>query len=101
MTAPTLLIVGGLDHEVMGLNETALNKLDCRKELRIVPGAGHLFEQAGTLDIAVDRALDWFGKDWPAPIGGSGLIVSASSAFGPLARCFPGRSDGSRERCAA
>jgi len=59
--APTLLIVGSLDHEVIGLNETALNALTCEKELRIVPGAGHLFEEAGTLQIAVDHASEWFG----------------------------------------
>lgn len=59
--APTLLIVGSLDHEVIGLNETALNALTCEKELWIVPGAGHLFEEAGTLQIAVDHASEWFG----------------------------------------
>ncbi len=59
--APTLLIVGSLDHDVLRLNETALKALVCEKELRIVPGAGHLFEQAGTLDMAVRHASDWFG----------------------------------------
>lgn len=67
VTAPTLLIVGGLDHDVITLNEAALHALKCEKELRIVAGAGHLFEQAGTLDIAVDHAQDWFGKHLVAP----------------------------------
>ena len=58
--SPTLLVVGSLDHEVIGLNEQALAALTCEKTLEIVPGAGHLFEEPGTLDIAVDHAAKWF-----------------------------------------
>ena len=48
--AATLLIVGGDDHGVIELNEEALAQLTCEKQLAIVPGAGHLFEEPGTLD---------------------------------------------------
>ncbi len=58
--APTLLIVGGDDVPVIGLNETACARLRCVKALEIVPGAGHLFEEPGTLDEVVRLATDWF-----------------------------------------
>lgn len=59
---PTLLIVGELDHEVIALNELAYKKLHCIKELTIVPGASHLFEEVGTLEQASLLARDWFIK---------------------------------------
>jgi pimeloyl-ACP methyl ester carboxylesterase len=58
--APTLLIVGGDDHGVIELNEEALAQLTCEKHLAIVPRAGHLFEEPGTLDQVVALARDWF-----------------------------------------
>jgi putative phosphoribosyl transferase len=58
--AATLLIVGGDDHGVIKLNEEALAQLACEKQLAIVPGAGHLFEEPGTLDQVVSLARDWF-----------------------------------------
>jgi dienelactone hydrolase len=58
--APTLLIVGGDDHGVIELNEEALTHLTCEKHLAIVPGAGHLFEEPGTLDQVVTLAREWF-----------------------------------------
>ncbi|WP_200902063.1 dienelactone hydrolase family protein [Microvirga vignae] len=58
--APTLLIVGGDDHGVIELNEEALARLTCEKHLAIVPRAGHLFEEPGTLDQVVSLARDWF-----------------------------------------
>ena len=58
--APTLLIVGGDDHVVLELNRQALAQMRCRKELRIVPGASHLFEESGTLKRAAMLARDWF-----------------------------------------
>ena len=58
--SPTLLIIGSLDHDVIGLNEQALAALTCEKAVEIVPGAGYLFEEPGTLDIAVDHAAKWF-----------------------------------------
>lgn len=58
--APTLLIVGGNDDVVIGMNQTALEALKCAKKLEIVPGATHLFEEPGTLNIVADLARDWF-----------------------------------------
>jgi pimeloyl-ACP methyl ester carboxylesterase len=58
--APTLLIVGGLDEDVIPLNERALAMLSCEKELAIVDGATHLFEEAGALDQVVQLAIAWF-----------------------------------------
>jgi putative phosphoribosyl transferase len=58
--APTLLIVGGLDTTVLGLNRAAQARLTCPNELVVVPGATHLFEEAGTLEAAAGLARDWF-----------------------------------------
>lgn len=63
--APTLLIVGGLDHEVIGLNELAMSRLQCAHEMRIIPGATHLFEEPGTLDQAASLASEWFSAHLP------------------------------------
>jgi pimeloyl-ACP methyl ester carboxylesterase len=60
--APTLLIVGGLDEIVIELNRRALAQLSCPKRLEIVPGAGHLFEEAGTLDKVIALATAWFAE---------------------------------------
>jgi len=58
---PTLLIVGGLDTEVIELNEGALRLIPAaEKRLSIVPGATHLFEEPGTLERAADLANGWF-----------------------------------------
>jgi putative phosphoribosyl transferase len=58
--APTLLLVGSLDNGVIALNREALERLTAPKELIIVPGAGHLFEEPGTLDEVVVHAARWF-----------------------------------------
>jgi putative phosphoribosyl transferase len=60
VTAPTLLIVGERDHDVLQMNRDAYARLCCRKQLSIVPGATHLFEEPGTLDVAARLAVDWF-----------------------------------------
>lgn len=60
--APTLLIVGGLDRTVVELNELALERLSGTHELRIVPGATHLFEEPGTLDQVARLAGGWFTR---------------------------------------
>lgn len=60
VTAPTLLIVGGYDDEVLALNEQALNQLRVRKNLIVVPGATHLFEEPGTLEEVARVAAAWF-----------------------------------------
>jgi len=58
--APTLLIVGGLDGPVIGMNRQAAAKLSCEHRLEIVPGATHLFEEPGTLEQVARLASDWF-----------------------------------------
>jgi len=58
--APTLLIVGGDDPEVLGLNRLAMRRMSCVHQLEIVAGATHLFEEPGTLETAADLAARWF-----------------------------------------
>ncbi|MFD8982119.1 phosphoribosyltransferase family protein [Streptomyces sp. NPDC059564] len=60
--APTLLIVGGLDTTVLGLNQQAQRELRCENRLDVVPGATHLFEEPGALDEVAALARDWFIK---------------------------------------
>jgi len=60
--APTLLIVGGLDSDVLELNRQAFARLSAAKELAVVPGASHLFEEPGTLDQVADLAQKWFSR---------------------------------------
>jgi alpha-beta hydrolase superfamily lysophospholipase len=62
VTAPTLLIVGGLDDTVIDLNREAFEKLSCEKELKIVEGATHLFEEPGRMEIVCEFAAEWFEK---------------------------------------
>jgi putative phosphoribosyl transferase len=58
--SPTLLIVGGYDDVVIRLNKEALAELRCERELKIVPGATHLFEEPGALEAVAGLATDWF-----------------------------------------
>ena len=60
LTVPTLLLVGGLDTEVIELNREAMAKLNNEKKLVIIPGATHLFEEPGTLEEAAKIATEWF-----------------------------------------
>jgi putative phosphoribosyl transferase len=60
VSAPTLLIVGGLDTQVIELNEAAYAMLNCPREFTVVPGATHLFEEAGALEQVARIAADWF-----------------------------------------
>ena len=60
--APTLLIVGENDGQVIQLNREALAQLRCEKQLMIVPGATHLFEEPGALDVVAPLACDWFER---------------------------------------
>lgn len=60
--APTLLIVGENDGQVIQLNREALAQLRCEKQLMIVPGATHLFEEPGALDVVARLASDWFER---------------------------------------
>jgi len=58
--APTLLIVGSKDEDVMQLNRQALRELQCEARLEIISGATHLFEETGTLERVSDSAAEWF-----------------------------------------
>jgi len=60
--APTLLIVGGHDAEVLALNAAALRELECDKRLEVVPEATHLFEEPGALDEVARLAAEWFAR---------------------------------------
>jgi putative phosphoribosyl transferase len=70
--ASTLLIVGGNDHPVIPLNRDAFNRLNSEKELVIVPGAAHLFEEPGTLDTVAQLARQWFVAHLPLRDSASG-----------------------------
>jgi putative phosphoribosyl transferase len=65
--APTLLIVGGYDEPVIEMNRAAYAQLHCPKELRIVPGATHLFEEPGTLEEVARLAQEWFQRYLQSP----------------------------------
>lgn len=60
VTAPTLLLVGGADYGVIELNQQAYALLHCEKQLALIPGATHLFEEPGTLEQVARHAADWF-----------------------------------------
>lgn len=60
--SPTLLIVGGKDEPVIGMNKLAHDRLQCIKDMEIVPDATHLFEEPGALEMAAQLATDWFRK---------------------------------------
>lgn len=68
--APTLLIVGGRDEEVLRLNREAYLRLCGKKDLVVVPGASHLFEERGALEQVAEWACEWFaqhlGGSWPS-----------------------------------
>jgi dienelactone hydrolase len=63
---PSLLIVGGDDLTVLDLNRAALGALSCEKQLTVIPGATHLFEEPGTLEQATDAAVSWFSVHFRA-----------------------------------
>ena len=67
--APSLLVVGAEDHAVVGLNRAAYQELRCEKELELVPGATHLFEEPGTLSHAAHLAKRWFERHLRADVG--------------------------------
>jgi dienelactone hydrolase len=70
VTAPTLLIVGGLDRTVLSLNRQAAERLGGERRLEVVEGATHLFEEPGALERVAGLASDWFLR-WP-PGGAAG-----------------------------
>lgn len=66
VTAPTLLLVGGFDEGVIDLNQQAYDQLQCEREIAIVPGATHLFEEPGALEEVARQAAAWFARHLPA-----------------------------------
>jgi putative phosphoribosyl transferase len=60
--APTLLVVGGNDTQVLELNRFALAQLRCEKQFVIIPGATHLFEEPGALEKVAELARAWFQR---------------------------------------
>lgn len=60
VTAATLLVVGGDDLEVLALNQAAYRRLRCERQLAVVPGASHLFQEPGALESVVALARAWF-----------------------------------------
>jgi len=60
VTAPTLLIVGGADRQVLELNREAAARMRCEHRLEVIPGATHLFEEPGALERVAELAADWF-----------------------------------------
>lgn len=70
VAAPTLLIVGGRDRQVLRLNEEAQGRMRCPSRLEVVPGATHLFEESGALEAVSELASEWFARHLEG--GGSG-----------------------------
>jgi putative phosphoribosyl transferase len=64
--APTLLIVGGHDAEVLALNRQAMQAMHCERRLEVVPGASHLFEEPGAIETVAHMAGSWFVQQLPA-----------------------------------
>ena len=64
--APTLLIVGGADYGVIELNERAFAELRCAKQLKMVPGATHLFPEQGAMQQVIEAAAKWFADNLSA-----------------------------------
>jgi putative phosphoribosyl transferase len=65
--APTLLIVGGNDRPVIAMNREAFENLKCKKDIVVIPGATHLFEEPGALDEVAKLAAAWFLKHMGPP----------------------------------
>lgn len=77
VTASCLLLVGEKDELIRDLNRQAYDRLRCRRELAIVPGAQHLFNEPGAWENVAIRAVDWFSAHLPAPAaGGHGRLLS-------------------------
>ncbi len=83
--APTLLIVGSLDAQVGELNRAAAERLGAPHRIEVVPGAGHLFEEPGTLAVVADAAARWFGTHLPAsgPSAATARPMATGDTGGP------------------
>ncbi|MES1223182.1 MAG: alpha/beta hydrolase, partial [Bacteroidota bacterium] len=69
--APTLLIVGSLDYDVLRLNKEAFIQLGCRKKLQVIEGDTHLFEESGMMEKVTELAVDWFEQYLLHPVTSS------------------------------
>lgn len=100
VTAPTLMLVGGADLDVLDLNEQAITRMRAPVRLKIIPGATHLFEEPGTLDRVALLAAQWFCDHVPAQSSlraGAGAGVSPGTAPSALPT-LPGGARGERRR---
>jgi len=77
LRAPTLLIVGGRDRQVLGLNRLAADRMHCEHRIAVVPGATHLFEEPGALGTVAELARDWFAGHLGRPVTGASPRRSA------------------------
>jgi putative phosphoribosyl transferase len=75
--APTLLIVGGEDPAVLEMNREALDLMTCERDLKVIPGAGHLFEEPGALEEVSRLAGDWFSRHGAGPAAGGSAAGGA------------------------
>lgn len=64
---PTLILVGSDDEPTLRANAKTMQLLRCEKELAVIPGASHLFEEPGTLELVAERAADWFDRFLASP----------------------------------
>jgi putative phosphoribosyl transferase len=96
--APTLLIVGGYDEPVIEMNRTAYAQLRCTKDLKIVPGATHLFDEPGTLYEVARLATQWFQRYLQSPTGQD--QAEAAGTMSGLQR-FRNRRDAGRQLATA
>ena len=80
VTAPTLLLVGSLDRDVLQMNRDAQQKLTCESKLTVIEGAGHLFEEPGTLDQVAEAAGAWFTNKFAAGRAVSDRSTSTNEA---------------------
>lgn len=87
--APTLLIVGGADTEVLALNQEALAMLTCEKEMLVIPDAGHLFEESGALETVAYLSIAWFTR-W----------LTRTQVAAPFSGQFLNRADAGRRLAA-
>jgi pimeloyl-ACP methyl ester carboxylesterase len=97
VAAPTLLIVGGDDPVVLGLNRQAMGRMVAPVELAVVPGGGHLFQEPGALDRVAELAASWFCHHLagvPVATAVAGRDRAAPAA--PAGRLRPGRPAGGR-----
>lgn len=84
LRAPTLFIVGGNDPEVETLNRKALTHMRCEKQISMIPGAGHLFEEAQSLDAVAGLAAGWFLRHFQERVEGERRVHQSPRPEHPL-----------------